>query len=141
MDISKYKHWSTALNSGKKRPAYLLIPDLISDDIDNEVLVPRERLPTVRELASFLSLDYTTVARAFKEARHQGLIESSPRSGSFVKGNMRSLKLRDGSDFEMTMNLPPEPESNKLAVKINNAINNLSNRHDLKSMFRYQDPE
>jgi len=139
MDISKYRHWSTALKSGKKRPAYLLIPDLISDDIDNEVLIPRERLPTVRDLASFLSLDYTTVARAYKEARHQGLIESHPRSGSYVKGSMRSLKLRDGSDFEMTMNLPPEPESIKLALKINNAIKCLSNKHDVKSMFRYQD--
>ena len=139
MDTAKFKHWSTVIKSGKKRPAYLLIPEIISDDIDNGVLKSRERLPTVRELAKFLSLDYTTVARAYKEARHRGLIESKPRSGSFVKGNMRALKLRGGSNFEMTMNLPPEPDSMKLTNKINLGIKELSSKHDVHAMFRYQD--
>ena len=139
MNTTKFKHWSTSLKSGKKRPVYLLIPEIISDDIDNGVLKPRERLPTVRDMAKFLSLDYTTVARAYKEARRQGLIESNPRSGSFVKGNMRALKLRGGSNFEMTMNLPPEPDSNRLINKLNNGFKELSDKHDIHAMFRYQD--
>jgi len=139
MNSSKYKHWSHALELSKKKPIYLLIPDIISDDIDNGVLKPQERLPTVRDLAKFLSLDYTTVVRAYKEARHQGLIESQPGSGTYVKGKMRSLKLRDGSDFEMTMNLPPEPNLPMLSKKVNEGIRSLDKKHDLQAMMRYQD--
>ena len=68
MDMSKFKHWTEMLATSGRRPAYLLIPDIISDDIDTGLLKPRERLPTIRTLATCLNLDYTTVARAFKEA-------------------------------------------------------------------------
>ena len=138
MNKSKYKHWHTALKSSKKKPMYLLIPEIISNDIDNGVLNPQERLPTIRELASFLSLDYTTIARAYKEARHQGLIESHPRSGSYVKGSMQAFKLRGGSNFEMTMNSPPEHAA-PLANKIESSINSLNSKHDINAMLRYQD--
>ena len=138
MNTSKYKHWHTALKSGRKKPVYLLIPDIISDDIDNGILNPQERLPTIRELAKFLSLDYTTIVRAYKEARHQGLIESHPRSGSYVKGSMRALKLHDGGDFEMTMNSPPEHAS-ALSTKIESSIKNLNAKQGINTMLGYQD--
>ncbi len=139
MDMSKFKHWLSELAANEKRPAYLLIPEIISDDIDLGLLKPRERLPTIRELAKFLELDYTTVVRAYKEARNQGLIESNPGSGSFVKGRAKTMTLQGGSNFEMTMNLPPEPKLALLSKKINSGIEMLSRKHDLHAMFRYQD--
>jgi len=138
MNTSKYKHWQTALKSERKKPVYLLIPDIISDDIDNGILTPQERLPTIRELAKFLSLDYTTIVRAYKEARHQGLIESHPRSGSFVKGRMRTLKLNDDGNFEMTLNSPPEHTS-VILKKIELSIKSFNEKHDVNAMLRYQD--
>jgi len=135
----KFKHWPEVFKSSEKQPAYLLIPSIISNDIDTGNLKPRDRLPPIRELAKFLSLDYTTVVRAYKEARYQGLIDSHPGTGTFIKGKTKTLKLSGGSNVEMTMNLPPEPNSPRLTEKLDFGIEMLSTKHDLQAMFRYQD--
>jgi DNA-binding transcriptional regulator YhcF (GntR family) len=44
------------------------------------------RLPTVRQLASDLSLAPGTVGRAFRELETEGIIESRGRHGTHVKG-------------------------------------------------------
>ncbi len=139
MDMSKFKHWPTVFHSSENRPAYLLIPDIISNDIGTGYLKSRERLPPIRELADFLSLDYTTVVRAYKEARNQGLIDSHPGTGTFIKGKAKTVQLRGGTNFEMTMNLPPEPQLPRLSQKLIQGIEMLSTKHDLHAMFRYQD--
>jgi DNA-binding transcriptional MocR family regulator len=56
-------HWSKRLLESRK-PAYLLIPDLIEEDLATGRLKPRDRLPGLRDLAGALNLNYTTVARA-----------------------------------------------------------------------------
>lgn len=137
--MSKFKHWPSVFKLSEKQPAYLLIPSIISNDIDTGNLKPRDRLPPIRHLARFLSLDYTTVVRAYKEARYQGLIDSHPGTGSFIKGKTKTLKLSGGTNVEMTMNLPPEPNLPRLIEKLNFGIEMLSSKHDLQSMFRYQD--
>ena len=89
------------------QPAYLLIADLIAEDLRTGRLVARDRLPTLRELASALDLNYSTVARAYAEARQRGLIDARPGLGTVVRGHAPALPLRGGSGAEMTMNLPP----------------------------------
>src|SRR3990167_1863439 len=103
------QHWLRRLESSEQ-PAYTLIADLIAEDLRSGRLTARDRLPTLRELADDLSLNYTTVARAYAEARKRGLIDSRPGYGSYVRGSSPSLPLRGGSGAEMTMNLPPEPQ-------------------------------
>ena len=51
-------HWQRRLD-GSDRPAYLLIADLIAEDLRSGRLTARERLPTLRELADSLKLNYT----------------------------------------------------------------------------------
>src|SRR5258706_15980498 len=103
------------------RPAYLLISDLIADDVRAERLTARERLPTLRELAQALDLNYTTVARAYAEARRRGLIDSRTGTGSFVRSQGSTLPLRNGTGAEMTMNLPPEPGDAALVARLRNS--------------------
>ncbi len=102
------QHWAKRLQASD-RPAYLLIADLIGEDLRDGRLAARDRLPTLRELADQLQLNYTTVARAYAEARKRGLIDSRVGAGSFVRGRAPALRLRGGTAAEMTMNLPPEP--------------------------------
>lgn len=45
-----------------------------------------ERMPTVRQLAVDLCVNSNTVARAYAELLHAGLIESRQGVGTFVKG-------------------------------------------------------
>jgi GntR family transcriptional regulator len=47
-------------------------------------LVPGDRLPTVRALATDLGLAANTVARAFKELEAAGLVETRGRAGTVV---------------------------------------------------------
>ena len=68
-------HWRKQLRNTPK-PAYLLLAELIADDIKTGRLAVRDRLPTLRELAAELELNYTTVARGYAEARKRGLIDS-----------------------------------------------------------------
>ena len=78
-------HWIRKLTESRK-PAYLLIPELIEEDLASGRLRPRDRLPGLRDLADELQLNYTTVARAYAEARKRGLLDSRAGSGTFVRG-------------------------------------------------------
>jgi DNA-binding transcriptional MocR family regulator len=133
-----YHHWRRRLD-GNVRPAYLQIADFIGDDLKSGRLAPRDRLPTLRELAETLTLNYTTVARAYAEARKRGLIDSRPGFGSFVRGISPSLRLRGGSAAEMTMNLPPEPSDAALMERMHGSAARLMAGSDLYQMLRYQD--
>src|SRR5258706_287262 len=121
------------------RPAYLLISDLIADDVRAERLAARDRLPTLRELAQALDLNYTTVARGFAEARKRGLIDSRAGSGSFVRGRRPALALRNGTGAEMTMNLPPEPADPALVARLRESAAEVMSGADLYGLLRYQD--
>jgi len=138
MSVSAFKHWADEIHHGKKRAAYLMIADLIASDVDKGLLQTRDQLPTLRELADILSLNYTTVARAYKEAKNRGLIDSHPGLGTFVKGKTSTLPLRGGSDVEMTMNLPPEPSNQALNEKLRLGFEAAAHG-DIHAMMRYQD--
>jgi DNA-binding transcriptional MocR family regulator len=133
-----FHHWSRRL-AGSDRPSYLLIADFIAEDLKSGRLAPRDRLPTLRELAQTLDLNYTTVARAYAEARKRGLIDSRPGFGTFVRGISPSLRLRGGSAAEMTMNLPPEPADPALLERMHDSAARLMAQGDLYQMLRYQD--
>jgi DNA-binding transcriptional MocR family regulator len=125
------------LASGK--PAYLAIADLIAEDVQSGRLAPRDRLPPLRELAADLALNYTTVARAYAEARRRGLIDGKSGQGSYIRGSAPSLPLRGGSGLEMTMNMPPEPDHPLLIQRLRNAASELFQGNDPYQLLRYQD--
>lgn len=131
-------HWIKKLQKSDK-PAYLLLADLIADDIRTGRLANRDRLPTLRELADELHLNYTTVARGYSEARKRGLIDSHAGMGTYVRGVSPSLRLRGGSAAEMTMNLPPEPADPELLAHMHDTAAGLLASADLYALLRYQD--
>ena len=48
------------------------------------MLVPGDRLPSVRELSAELAINPNTIMRAYRELEGQGYIYSQPGRGSFV---------------------------------------------------------
>ncbi|MDB5686664.1 MAG: hypothetical protein JWR77_1253, partial [Rhizorhabdus sp.] len=54
---------------------YLAIAAALTDDIETGRLRPGDRLPPHRKLAQTLSIDLTTVTKAYNEVRRTGLIE------------------------------------------------------------------
>ncbi|MFL6662881.1 MAG: PLP-dependent aminotransferase family protein, partial [Rhizobacter sp.] len=114
-------------------------PDLIAEDVREQRLAARDRLPTLRELADALSLNYTTVARGYAEARSRGLIDSRTGVGTFVRGVASTLPLRNGTGAEMTMNLPPEPADPALVARLREGATDVIGSADLYGLLRYQD--
>ncbi|MEP6723579.1 MAG: PLP-dependent aminotransferase family protein [Variovorax sp.] len=130
--------WRKRIESSDK-PAYLLLADLIADDIRSGRLTARDKLPTLRDLALALDLNYTTVARGYAEARKRGLIDSRTGTGTFIRGSSPSLPLRGGSGAEMTMNLPPEPQDAALLERMHDSASRILADSDLYDLLRYQD--
>ncbi len=129
-------HWIKRLADIRK-PAYLAIPDLIEEDLATGRLRPRDRLPGLRDLAEELALNYTTVARAYAEARKRGLLDSRAGSGTFVRGRTATLPLAGGSSIEMSMNTPPEPPD--YATRLRDSAARLMAACDPYQLLRYQD--
>jgi DNA-binding transcriptional MocR family regulator len=129
-------HWIRKLEESRK-PAYLTIPDLIEEDLASGRLRPRDRLPGLRDLADLLSLNYTTIARAYAEARKRGLLDARAGSGTFVRGRTQTLPLAGGSSVEMSMNMPPEPPA--LAARLRESAASLMRGADPYQLLRYQD--
>ncbi|MEA3119445.1 MAG: hypothetical protein QOI13_2715 [Paraburkholderia sp.] len=129
-------HWLKRLTESRK-PAYLTIPDLIEEDLTSGRLRPRDRLPGLRDLADALHLNYTTVARAYAEARKRGLLDARAGRGTFVRGRTQTLPLAGGSSVEMSMNMPPEPP--ELTARLRDSAASLFSGTDPYRLLRYQD--
>ena len=66
-------------------PIYEQLVDKIIELIINNVLKPDEQLPSVRVLASELTINPNTIQKAYRELEYQGYIYSVPGKGSFIK--------------------------------------------------------
>ncbi|MEJ0035521.1 MAG: GntR family transcriptional regulator [Gammaproteobacteria bacterium] len=75
------------------QPIYLQIMQQIRDAIEAGVLRYGDLLPGIRKLAEQLGVSHTTVAKAYSELEHAGVLELRPGSGAFVAGG-RSTKSR-----------------------------------------------
>lgn len=135
------RHWLRRIQEGAK-PAYILIAELIAEDIHRGVLSVRDHLPTLRDLARDLGLNYTTVARGYAEARKRGLIDTHVGIGTVVRGSYPSVPIRAGTSAAMTMNSPPEPEQPELLRALEQqgaALFSAAPGRGLSDLLRYQD--
>lgn len=133
------RHWAQRLQESSK-PAYLLIPDLLAEDLASGRLSPGDRLPPLRDLAAALAINYTTVARGLAEAQKRGQIDARPGRGSFVRSAAPAMPLRGGTATEMTMNLPPEPDDPALLDRMAQGYRQLfEDPRRLMASLRYQD--
>ena len=66
------------------RSIYTQIADQFRKQIRAGVLVPGEKLPSVRELAAELAINPNTIQRAYRELEVEGFIASVSGKGSFV---------------------------------------------------------
>ena len=66
------------------RPIYTQIIDGFKEQITTGVLMPGDKLPSVRELASQLAINPNTIQRAYRELEHEGYVQSIPGKGCFA---------------------------------------------------------
>ena len=85
------------------RPIYTQVIDGFREQILSGILQTGDRLPSVRELASQLTINPNTIQRAYRELELQGWIVSVPGKGSFVGTIPTTGEMRDVYDrFDRT---------------------------------------
>lgn len=65
-------------------PPYAQIQAQVATMVRSGVLAPGTRLPTIRHLANDLGIAANTVARAYRELEHEGLVATRGRHGTVV---------------------------------------------------------
>jgi len=131
--------WKPRLGS-RGGPIYLAIADALAEDIASGRLTEGARLPTQRKLAEFLGIDFTTVSRAYSEARSRGLIEGRVGHGTYVrsKRNVRSARPPSGV-VDMSMNMPPRFLDPAVEQRMWDGVGDLQEQ-GLDLLLRYQEP-
>lgn len=74
------------------RPIYTQICDNIREQIVTGVLQPGDKLPSVRELATQLTINPNTIQRSYHQLEMEGWIASVAGKGSFVSGVPSALE-------------------------------------------------
>lgn len=65
-------------------PIYIQIMDQIKHLVATDVLNPDDQLPTVRQLASDLRVNFNTVARAYRLLDEAGVISTQQGRGTYI---------------------------------------------------------
>ena len=73
-------------------PIYLQLLERVKHAVETGALRPGEQLPGIRPLAEELVINPNTVAKAYRELEHEGVIELRHGAGAFVTANARAGK-------------------------------------------------
>jgi GntR family transcriptional regulator len=94
-------------------PIYVQIVDRIKHLIATEVLKPGDQLPTVRQLAADLRVNFNTIARAYRMLDESGVISTQQGRGTYVLEPLppeRAQRLRAAALEELARSLVREAE-------------------------------
>ena len=80
------------INFKSGKPVYLQLVDQIKAAAAAGTVQTGEPLPSIRPLAEELRVNRNTIAKAYGELESQGVIETIPGKGCFVKANNSPLK-------------------------------------------------
>src|SRR5262245_16477835 len=80
------------LNFKSGKPVYLQIVDQVRSAAAAGAIRTGESLPSIRPLAEDLRVNRNTIAKAYTELESQGVIETIPGKGCFLRPNNSPLK-------------------------------------------------
>jgi GntR family transcriptional regulator len=76
-------------------PIYLQLMEQVKHAIATGALRPGEQLPGIRPVAEGLVINPNTVAKAYRELEHEGVIELRQGAGAFVTDSAPSKKAAE----------------------------------------------
>ena len=82
-------------NAASGVPIYLQLMEQVKHAIETGALRTGDQLPGIRPLAEELVINPNTVAKAYRELEHEGVLELRHGAGAFVSGAAREKKLTD----------------------------------------------
>jgi GntR family transcriptional regulator len=76
------------LNPASGVPLYLQLIEQVKHAIETGAIRAGEQLPSVRQMAEDLLINPNTVARAYRDLEHEGIIELKHGSGAFIRDSV-----------------------------------------------------
>lgn len=124
-----------SLNYRDSRPIYEQIKDGLRKLIVTGAIGTDEKLPSVRSLATQLSINPNTIQRAYNELEGEGYIYSVPGKGSFATGDPDADESRRQSLLEKVRELLAElrylgVEKEELLALLEEPAGERRNSHD-----------
>jgi GntR family transcriptional regulator len=94
-------------------PIYVQLVDRIKHLVATDVLKPGDQLPTVRQLAADLRVNFNTIARAYRMLDESGVISTQQGRGTYVLEPMppeRAQRLRKAALEELARSIIVEAD-------------------------------
>ena len=82
------------INAHSGVPMYLQLIEQVRHAIESGALRPGEQLPAIRKVAEDMVMNPNTVAKAYREMEHAGLIVLRQGAGAFVADNQAAASAR-----------------------------------------------
>ena len=121
-----------------KRPIYKALVNRMENDVNEGILLPGTKLPSQRELADFLDINFTTVTRAYKLSEQLGLTYGLIGKGTYIAQTANKTisisSLYKDSLFELGLNSSFEQCNNML----NTTVADVANKSSLESLLNYK---
>jgi GntR family transcriptional regulator len=74
-------------------PVYMQLIEQVKHAVDVGALRPGDQLPPIRRVAEDLVINPNTVAKAYRDLEHEGVIELRQGTGAFVSDNGRTRRV------------------------------------------------
>jgi GntR family transcriptional regulator len=89
------------LNPQAGQPLYLQLMQQIRHAVETGVLRSGDQLPGIRTLAEEIVVSHTTVAKAYSELEHEGLLEIRHGSGAYISARSRGRSQAERVRFAL----------------------------------------
>lgn len=77
------------LNPASGQPLYLQVMEQVRHAVETGVLQDGDQMPAIRTLAEQLVVSHNTIAKAYTELQHSGLLELRHGSGAYILARQR----------------------------------------------------
>ena len=91
-----------SIDPRNKIPIYQQITDQFLFLQAKGILREGDQLPSIRELAEKLGINPNTVARAYQEMEKLGFIQTIPKKGTYVSGEIPRQKIEEEAKEALT---------------------------------------
>lgn len=104
-----------SLDPRSREPIYVQIVEQVKQQVATGALKPGAQLPTVRELAADLRVNFNTIARAYRMLHDEGVISTQQGRGTYIldqpiPATAEQRKLRRAKLAELTARFLDEAE-------------------------------